>query len=136
MSQKIMGGAMGGVVGGIIFGMLMQMMGMMPMIAKLVGGDTVILGWIVHMVISVAAGILFVLVFSSMINSYANATKYGLAYGVFWWILGPLILMPVILGMGVQLQNAFSQTQLMSLMGHMIFGVALGLVYHKLTKQV
>jgi hypothetical protein len=50
-------------------------------------------------------------------------------YGMVWWVLGPLVIMPVMMGMGLQFAMAFSGPMLMSLMGHAIYGLVTGLVY-------
>ena len=60
---------------------------------------------------------------------------YGWRPARVWWVLGALILMPVILGMGVQFSKAFDQMHLMSMMGHAIFGILLGLVFVFYTKK-
>lgn len=105
MNTKIKAGVMGGVVGGVVFGMLMQMMGVMPMIAMMVGSESVVVGWILHLIISVVTGALFVITIGK------NVTTYGRG-----------------IGMGVQFANAFDQMRMMSLMGHAIFGAILGTV--------
>jgi len=131
MEKHISSGVIGGLVGGVVFGMMM--MGMMPMIAMMVGSESAVVGWIVHLLISAGTGALFVVVFGNMISSYLSGAGYGLLYGIIWWVLGALILMPVILGitadmnMGVQLGNAGEH--LSSLKGHLVFGLLLGLVY-------
>lgn len=134
MDTKIKSGVIGGIAGGVVFGMLMQMMGMMPMIAMMVGSESVLIGWIIHLIISAITGVLFVYMFGSKVSTNTDAVRYGLVYGLIWWVLGPLLIMPVILGMGIQIQNAFAQTQLMSLMGHLVFGVILGIVVFKYQK--
>ena len=57
----------------------------------------------------------------------------GLAYGSFWWILGPLTMMPLMMGMGfgVNWNLAAAQNMLPSLMGHMIFGLVMGFAYSR-----
>ncbi len=134
MDTKIKGGVVGGIVGGVVFGMLMQIMGMMPMIAMMVGSESALAGWILHLIISTVTGILFVYLFGSKVSTNADGVRYGLIYGLIWWVLGPLVIMPVILGMGIQIQNAFGQPQLMSLMGHLVFGVILGVIVAKYQK--
>lgn len=129
----IKGGVIGGLVGGLIFGMLMFMMGMMPMIAMMVGSESVMVGWVVHLLISAATGALFVVAFGTKVKSLSSATMFGAVYGVIWWVLGALIIMPVILGMGVQLASMFDQMRMMSLMGHVIFGVVLAIIAWKLS---
>jgi uncharacterized membrane protein YagU involved in acid resistance len=56
----------------------------------------------------------------------------GLGYGVVWWVLGALIIMPAQLGMPVFMFNA---TAWQSLMGHLIYGLALGLVFAGLARR-
>ena len=134
MNTNNKAGVIGGIAGGVVFGMLMQMMGMMPMIAMMVGSESVLVGWILHLIISAVTGVLFVMMFGSKVSTNADGVRYGLIYGLIWWVLGPLVIMPVILGMGIQIQNAFGQTQLMSLMGHLVFGVILGIIVAKYQK--
>jgi len=50
----------------------------------------------------------------------------GLGYGLVWWVLGPLVIMPARLGMGLFM---FNKTTWQSLMGHLIYGLVLGVVY-------
>jgi len=52
----VLTGVVGGLVGGLAFGVLMQMMDMIPMVAMLVGGDSVAVGWILHLVIAAGIG--------------------------------------------------------------------------------
>lgn len=127
--SKISSGAIGGVIGGVVFGMMMAAMGMMPMIAKLIGSDSAGVGWIVHLVISAGTGALFAVLFGTMVTNYGSGLGYGALYGVIWWVLGALILMPVILGMGVQFAHMFDKMPMSSLMGHLIWGLILGVVY-------
>lgn len=54
----------------------------------------------------------------------STAVLLGIAYGVFWWVVGALVLMPMLLGGGPQLNRAFELPSLLSLMGHVVFGVA------------
>jgi len=48
-----------------------------------------------------------------------------------WWVLGPLTLMPLFMGMGLGVNwNLVAATKMLpSLMGHLIFGGILGIVY-------
>ncbi len=118
-------GVLGGIAGGMVFGMLMQMMGMMPMIAKLVGSEAVIVGWLTHLAISAFIGASFAVLLGRRVTSTRRGLLYGIGYGMLWWVLGALILMPAKLGMPIFQLNT---TALRSLMGHMIFGAILGLV--------
>lgn len=129
MNNKIIDGVLGGLAGGVVFGIMMTAMGKIPMIAALVGSDSSAIGWLVHLVISVAAGLLFVWLLGDLATSYGGGAGYGVLYGFVWWILGPLLIMPVLLGMGPQFGNMFAIDNLMSLAGHLVFGLLLGLTY-------
>ncbi len=121
-------GAIAGIIGGIPFGMLMAMIGMMPMIGMLVGVDSTAVGVLVHAAISAITGAIYGFFAVRFPLTWRNAVLGGLIYGVIWWVLGALILMPALLGM---FQNIFviGQMQWMSLMGHIIFGVVLALSF-------
>ena len=125
-------GVAGGVVGGIVFGMLMQMMGMIGMVAMLVGSKSTAVGWVVHLLISAAIGGGFGLVGGRFLARTPVAVGAGLVYGAIWWVLGPLVLMPAKLGMPLFHVDAMAGK---SLMGHMIFGVVLGAVAAMLARR-
>ena len=120
-------GAVGGVIGGIAFGILMGMMNMLPMIAGLVGSSSVVVGFLLHMAISVFIGVTYGLIFGSRSQGNQTALLWGLIYGVIWWVLGPLVIMPTMMGMGLQFAAAFTVPMLMSLMGHLLYGALTGL---------
>ena len=101
----------------------MQMMGMIPMVAMLVGSDSVAVGWLIHLGISAFIGASYALLLGGRVTSLATGLGLGVGYGIVWWVLGALIAMPAKLGMPVFAINSMS---LQSLMGHMIFGAILG----------
>lgn len=124
MMDKGVAGVVGGLAGGLVFGVMMHAMGMMPMIAAMLGAESVLVGWLIHLAISSFIGVSYALVFAPT-RSMGGALVTGMAWGLLWWVLGPLLIMPTALGMGVFMIN---QTTLMSLVGHLIFGAILGLV--------
>ena len=119
-------GIVGGLVGGVAFGILMQLTGMIPMVAMLVGSDSAGIGWLVHLVISAGIGASFGLLLGAWATTMASSTGLGLGYGVVWWVLGGLLIMPAWLGMGMFTINTMAW---MSLLGHLIYGLLLGVVY-------
>ncbi|MEW5830252.1 MAG: hypothetical protein AB1846_15275 [Chloroflexota bacterium] len=113
-------GAIGGLVGGVPFGIMMAMMGMMPMIGMLIRVENATVGWVVHLVISAVVGALYGHFAPALSKTWGSATIAGVVYGVIWWVLGALILMPAILGM-FQMIFVIGQAQWLSLMGHIIY---------------
>ena len=134
LAQRIVGGVIGGIIGGLVFGAWMGVMGMLPMVASVVGSKSVVVGFLYHMFNSVIIGAVFGLVFGAFSHTYGQGALFGLLYGVIWWVLGPMILMPLMLGMGAQgvasqFGAAFTPPMLMSLVGHLAYGLITGLVY-------
>jgi len=127
--QRFIGGVVGGIVGGLVFGAMMGLMGMLSMVAMVVGSESAAVGFLYHMFNSVIIGAVFGFVFGNLSYTYGQGAAWGLLYGAIWWVLGPLVLMPLMLGMGLQFGMAFTPPMLMSLVGHLIYGLLTGLVY-------
>lgn len=132
---RIGAGVAGGLVGGLVFGIMMAFGGMMPMIAQLVGSGSVAVGWVVHFAIAAFIGATFAVIFSALARSVLAATGLGLAYGAIWWVLGPMLIMPAWLGM-TEMVFVWNDTTRDSLVGHLIFGLLLGLVYGLLAPRM
>lgn len=125
-ARRVAAGVLGGIAGGIVFGIMMAMMGLLPTLATMVGSESPVVGFLVHMMISIMIGLgLTVLFGTRLLTGYLRGALVGLAYGAIWWVLGPLVIMPMMLGGALFVVNAGA---LLSLMGHMIYGVILGLV--------
>ncbi len=137
-NRNIKNGILGGLAGGAVFGMMMAMMGMLPMIGAMAGYPSALYGMVVHMAISAVIGGQFALLFGNRPNSSGRGVGYGLVYGGAWWVLGPLTLMPVFMGMGLGVNwNLQAAAQMLpSLMGHLVFGALLGWVYSWLQTDV
>lgn len=127
MTARIVAGLVGGIVAGLVFGAMMHALGSIAMIGALIGAEGVVTGWIVHLIIAAAIGIAYALVVGPLRPGYGAAVVTGLLYGAVWWVLGPLLLMPLFLGMDPF--PAIEQQQIMSLIGHLAYGLVLGIVY-------
>lgn len=128
-NHRMVSGLYGGLVGGVVFGAMMGMMGMLPMIGAMAGFESAAWGFVVHMAIASFIGVTFALLFGGVIHGTGGSALYGLLYGLVWWVLGPLTLMPLFMGMGVTWTAAAATSQLPSLVGHLVYGVALGITY-------
>ncbi len=142
MKSNIFNGIVGGVVAGLVFGMMMQMMmapapegGQMPMmamVAKVVQSDSMAVGWFYHLFNSAFIGAIFGWILGGRVSGYPSGFTWAALYGVFWWILGGLILMPILLGMPAFAPLMMETMRLVavgSLMGHIIYGLILGGVF-------
>ena len=73
LSQRVMGGIVGGVAGGLVFGAMMGMLGMLPMVAGVVGSQSAVVGFLYHMVNSVIIGAIFGVAFGNQSHALPQA---------------------------------------------------------------
>jgi len=139
MSSRVGASVIGGLIGGVAFGLMMQMMtaptpdgGQMPVIAmvgQIVGSPTVGAGWLYHLFNSALIGAIFGWLLGDRVRGYTSALGWGAVYGFAWWIIGGLILMPILLGMPAfapLMMPAMRMVAIGSLVGHLIYGSILG----------
>ena len=133
-TKSVANGIIGGLAGGVVFGIMMGMMGMLPMVGMLVRQENAVIGFIVHMGISAFIGAVYGFVILRFPNQSATALIGGTVNGIVWWVLGALIMMPLMLGMN-EMVFVIGQPQWMSLLGHLIYGVITGFVYYILSPK-
>jgi hypothetical protein len=136
-ARAISGGIVGGLAGGAVFGMMMAMMGVLPMIGKMVGQPSPAVGFAMHMMISAGIGASYPVLFGRFATATRSGLLAGMSYGGAWWVLGPLVLMPGMMGMGygANLNLAAAKAALPSLMGHLLYGAILGLVQVRIASR-
>ncbi len=127
-------GAIAGLAGGAVFGIMMGMMGMLPMVGMLVRQENAVIGFIVHMSISAFIGAVYGVVAGRFADNATTAIIGGIVNGIVWWVLGALVLMPLLLGM-TQMVFVIGQAQWMSLLGHIIYGLVTSFVFIPLVKR-
>ncbi|WP_433223577.1 hypothetical protein [Microtetraspora malaysiensis] len=129
-------GALAGLVGGLVFTLVMLPLGLLPIIARLVGGDSTGVGLLVHLVIAQIIGVSYALLFRGRSFDHASALGWGVCYGFLWWILGGLTLLPLLLGAPPGWNVPAMVAAFPSLIGHLAYGGALGIVYYRLESRV
>lgn len=128
-----------GVIAGLAFGILMQMttaptpdgsrMPMMGMVAKVVRSESLAVGWIYHLFNSAVIGVLFGWLLGGRVRGLGGGLGWGALYGIVWWVLGGLVLMPILLGMPAFAPVKMAEMRpvaMGSLIGHLIYGLILG----------
>ncbi|MFZ3579055.1 hypothetical protein [Virgibacillus sp. DJP39] len=124
LKETLRFGVYGGIIGGVLFGFMMQSMGQIEMIASMAGSKSLAVGWIVHMIISVIFG----LGFGFLATVKMHLFLLSILYGIIIWIIGPLVMMPLMMGMGTNFANALQPEQLMSLGTHIFYVIVVALV--------
>jgi uncharacterized membrane protein YagU involved in acid resistance len=100
-----------------------------PLIASLVGSDSAAIGFTLHLVFAVIIGATFGVLFQRDLFGFGSSLGWGMVYGLFWWFLGPLTILPVWQGKIPDWSWEHAAALFGSLVGHIVYGVIVGLVY-------
>src|SRR6202048_1497406 len=105
-----------------------------PLIAGLIHLSSPNAGVALHFVFAFIIGASFGLLFQRDVRGYGSSLGWGLAYGIFWWFLGPLTLKPLLHGHPPDWSLAQGQELFGSLMGHIVYGLIVGVIYAALDR--
>jgi uncharacterized membrane protein YagU involved in acid resistance len=127
--RAIIVGGLSGLLGGMIFGRWMSAGEFFPLLAGLGvihSHDTTVA---LHFGIAILIGSTFGVLFQQDVRGYGSSMGWGLGYGIFWWFFGPLTLLPLLAGTGLD-WSADQGTELFgSLVGHILYGLIVGVAY-------
>jgi hypothetical protein len=157
MRSKAGAGAVAGLLAGIAYGIVMQVVTMpmpgggmpmprgsempmdaggrvpmMTMVAQVVRSDSLAVGWIFLLITGIAMGVIFAWVLGGRAARIGGGLAWGALYGVFWWVLGTLILMPILLGMSAFAPLTMAPMRpgaMWSLAAYLLSGPILGAVF-------
>jgi uncharacterized membrane protein YagU involved in acid resistance len=125
-------GALAGLVGGLVFTLIMLQIDFLPTVAQLVGSESRLTGFLVHLVIADLIGASYGVLFRRQSYDFGSAVGWGVAYGFCWWVLGALTLLPVFLGGPPQWTAAGAAAAYPALVGHLLYGAGLGASFYAL----
>ena len=100
-----------------------------PLIAGLMGSHSRMLGESLHFLFAVVIGVSFAFLFQREVRGLGSSMTCGVAYGIFWWFLGPLTILPLWMRRRPDWSNEHASDLFGSLVGHILYGVAIGLIY-------
>jgi uncharacterized membrane protein YagU involved in acid resistance len=129
VARAVVSGGAAGIVGGWAFGKWMEQVNFFPLIAGLVRSNSHDAGIVLHFAIAVVIGATFGLLFQRDVRGYGSSLGWGLAYGIFWWFLGPLTLLPALQGRPIDWSAARATALFGSLIGHIMYGLLVGVIY-------
>ncbi|MGH2371947.1 MAG: NAD(P)/FAD-dependent oxidoreductase [bacterium] len=132
LRRDIAAGAAAGLIGGLIFSWAQQAQGMRAAVAGLVGVTSLGAGVALDLLISIFIGATFGAIFRYQSLGYAPTMSSGVLYGLLWWILGPLTIVPALTGSGPTWSLQEANAALPSLVGHVLYGALTGLSYYML----
>jgi uncharacterized membrane protein YagU involved in acid resistance len=129
LARAVVAGGLAGIVGGWAFGKWMEQVNFFPLIAGLMRSDSRDVGIVLHFAIAVVIGATFGLLFQGDVRGYGSSLGWGLAYGLFWWFLGPLTLLSALQGRPIDWSAEHATALFGSLIGHIIYGLLVGVIY-------
>jgi uncharacterized membrane protein YagU involved in acid resistance len=129
LSRALSVGGFAGIVGGWAFGKWMAQVNFCPLIAGLVNSSSYGVGVALHFLFALIIGATFGLLFQRDIRGYGSSLGWGLGYGLVWWFLGPLTLLPLLQGVPLDWSYAHGAALFGPLVGHIVYGVIVGVLY-------
>lgn len=133
--RAIIAGGFAGVLSGLIFGSWVSSGDYFPLLAGFGPLNISRMAIIVlHFGVALLIGITFGLLFQRDVKGYGSCMGWGLGYGILWWFLGQLTLLP----MAAHHRPDWSADQagavFGSLVGHILYGLILGVAYATLDR--
>ena len=133
--RSIEWGGLAGLVGGLVSIPAMAATGILPKIAGLDTSFGGIRGLAIHLLVSVGIGMTYGLLFRDEAPSIGLGVPWGFLFGVIWWYVVPLTLLPFILTGVYDWRASAAAALLPSLIGHLIYGGATAFTFLLLERR-
>src|SRR5262249_3804605 len=91
--------------------------------------DSPMVGVTLHFIFAVIIGASFGLLFQRDVRGHGSCMGWGTAYGIFWWFLGPMTILPIWQGKTIDWSYQHGKDMFGSFVGHIIYGLIVGLIY-------
>ena len=131
--QSLGWGALAGLVGGLVSSPMMLKTGVLSKVAGLETSLTH--GLIAHLLVSSLIGMTFGVLFRNETSSVGAGVSWGWLFGLIWWYLGPMTLLPLLLTGVCDWSTDAASALLPSLIGHLVFGAVTGFVFLLLQRR-
>jgi hypothetical protein len=128
-------GGLAGLAGGLVSSPVLLVTGILPKIAGLGTSFAGVRGLLIHLLISVFIGASYGLLFRNEGASLGLGIAWGWLFGLIWWYLGPLTLLPLLLGGQMDWSAKAASTLLPLLPGHLIYGATTAFVFLLLERR-
>jgi len=122
-------GATAGLIGGLTSMPVMIATGVLP---KVAGPDSNVVGLravLIHLCVSATIGMTYGLLFRNESAASGDAIAWGWLFGLIWWYLGPMTLLPLSLTGASDWTAKAASGLLPSLLGHLIYGAVTALTF-------
>ncbi len=127
--RNLASGIMAGLIAGVLFGIILARLGVLSYAGRFFTITDPLSAFIVHFIFSGIVGVIFALIFFNACSNFFSSALWGIVYGIIWWFIGPLILCPWVKGVSVSWAWGDSCYAMPMLIGHLVFGLVLGVTY-------
>ena len=133
MEWLVAGGLAGGLAG-LLLSVVVPSQDMMPMVAALYGLEGVVWGWVFHLLHSIAFGVIFAIVARAVRGVTEGAGELlassilGAVYGALTWLIFAAFVMPTWIGAVTDMAPPTPDWNTLSLVAHVVYGAALGVL--------
>ncbi len=129
IGRAVVAGGLAGTLGGLIFGRWMSEGDFFPLLAGFGELHSRTTTLTLHFGVALLIGATFGMLFQRDVRGYGSSMGWGLGYGIFWWFLGQLTLLPVVARMPLDWSAEHGSELFGALVGHILYGLILGVTY-------
>jgi hypothetical protein len=133
--RSLQWGAAAGLAGGLVSSPIMLATGILPKVAGLGVAVPIPIGLLLHLLIGALIGMSYGLLFRNEGSNTAWGASWGWLFGMIWWYLGPMTLLPLIVTGECDWTVDAASMLLPSLLGHLIYGAVTALVFLLLERR-
>ena len=128
-------GAVAGLVGGAVSAPIMVITGVISKLAGLENELSLVRALALHLLVSAAIGMTYGLLFRREGLSIVRGISWGWVFGLIWWYLGPLTLLPLLRTGEADWRPEAAAALLPSLIGHLAYGAVTALTFLLLERR-
>jgi hypothetical protein len=128
--RSLQWGALAGLAGGLVSSPFMFAAHVLSSVAGVSTQLSTLSGLLVHLLVSTFIGMSYGVLFRDEASNLAMAGAWGWVFGLIWWYVGPLTLLPLLLTGEIDWRISTVSTLLPSLLGHLIYGACTASLFY------
>jgi hypothetical protein len=132
--RSLQWGALAGFAGGLVSSPFMFAAHVLSNVAGVATQLSSVTGLLVHLLVSTCIGMSYGILFRDEASNLAMAGAWGWVFGLIWWYVGPLTLLPLILTGEIDWRITAASALLPSLLGHLIYGACTASLFYILER--
>ena len=123
-------GALAGLFGAVLLGVMLNAQDQLLAFSAMMTSDSLVVAWLVTLSVGLVAGVGFAILYPRPTEGAGAGLIRGTVYGLLWWVVGALSLVPVFSGVGLTWTLDEVRGVFATLPGYLLFGATLALFYH------